>query len=261
MAARERVADVRRATFCALALAAVLVQLVLIDGLPLPGGTAGGTGQGGATPDIALVLVVTAGLTQGTVTGMLTGFIAGLGLDLAPPGGYLIGASALIFCLIGYRCGRLGGGLRRSVPAQLAVAAIAVGAGELAEAAAGLIAPGSGVTLDAIGSALPYAVLYDALLCAVLLSVAAIMRARPRVRVPASPAPRSGGPVGLAGPGNLTGVVPRQMTGTYNARAVPRMCRRVPRWSGTRQRAGARSWTGSRRHPRRGAYNRTRGLG
>jgi rod shape-determining protein MreD len=166
----------RHAAFCALALATVLVQVVLVDGLPLPGG---------AVPDIALVLVVIAGLTQGPVTGMLTGFVAGLGLDLAPPGGYLIGASALIFCLIGYGCGRLGGRLYRSAPGMLAVAVVSVGAGEAAQAAAGLIARDSGVTFAAVRTGLPAAVAYDALLCAVLLSVAALTRARPRVRLSA----------------------------------------------------------------------------
>jgi rod shape-determining protein MreD len=200
----------RRAAFCALALATVLVQVVLVDGLPLPGGTG---------PDIALVLVVTAGVTQGPVTGMLTGFAAGLGLDLAPPGGYLIGASAFIFCLIGYGCGRLSFRLEHSVPGLLAVAAIGVGAGETAQAAAGLIAPGSGVTLAAVRSGLPTAVLYDVLLCAVLLSIAAVMRARPWVRPSAGRAARSAGMVGLAGTEARTGTAPWRTTRAYDPRA------------------------------------------
>ena len=163
----------RRAAFCALALAAALLQVVLIDGLPLPGG---------AVPDIALVLVVTAGLAQGPVTGMLAGFTAGLCLDLAPPGGYLVGASALIFCLIGYGCGRLSGRPDRSVPGALAVAVIAVCLGEAAQGAVGLIAPGTGVTPGAVLAGLPAAAAYDTALCAVPLIIMAITRARSRIR-------------------------------------------------------------------------------
>lgn len=257
----------RRAAFCALALAAVLVQVVLVDGLRLPGG---------AVPDIALVLVVTAGLTQGPLTGMLTGFVAGIGLDLAPPGGTLIGASALIFCLIGYCCARLSARLQRLAPGLLAVAAIAVGAGEAAQAAAGLIAPGSGVTVAAVRSGLPAAVLYDVVLCAVLLSAAALVRARPWARRPAGQAARSralasrrarralGDSVARQGRGAPRGAgsrwdagvlafsgtrfrwapvrarepVPGSLSpGTFargRFRRQARMCRRVPRWTGTR---------------------------
>ena len=77
----------RHAVWCTLALATVLLQVMFVDRLSLPGGS---------VPDIALVLVVVLGLTRGPVTGMLTGFSAGLGLDLAPPGGYLIGGAWLI---------------------------------------------------------------------------------------------------------------------------------------------------------------------
>jgi len=55
---------------------AVLLQVMLMDGVTLPGGS---------VPDIALVLVVALGLTQGPATGMLTGFFGGLDPDLVPP--------------------------------------------------------------------------------------------------------------------------------------------------------------------------------
>ncbi|HEX2321667.1 MAG TPA: rod shape-determining protein MreD [Streptosporangiaceae bacterium] len=157
----------RHALFCALGVAAVLVQVVLTDRLALPGGV---------VPDIALVLVVIVGLMQGPVTGMLTGFCAGLVLDLAPPGGYVIGGSVLVFCLLGYGCGRISRRPEGSIPRLLAAAVIAVCAGEVAEAGFALVAGDSGVTLAAVRRGLPVAALYDVLVCAVLLAAALAVR-------------------------------------------------------------------------------------
>jgi rod shape-determining protein MreD len=184
----------RRAVLCTLAVATVLLQVMFVDRLALPGS---------GVPDVALVLVVVLGLTRGPVTGMLTGFVAGLGLDLAPPGGYLIGESALIFCVIGYGCGRLSGRTDGSVPRQLAAAVIAVGAGEAAQAAGALIASAliagdAGLTLTAALRGLPVAVLYDVVLCAVLLSVTALTGRRSLASQPGRRALR---PAAMAGAG------------------------------------------------------------
>ena len=68
----------RRVTFAVVAiLVAVVLQTVLLDRLPFPGG---------AAPDLVLVLVVTLALASGPMPGMLIGFGAGLALDVAPPG-------------------------------------------------------------------------------------------------------------------------------------------------------------------------------
>lgn len=196
----------RHAAYCALALATVLLQVMFVDGLSLPGGTA---------PDIVLVLVVTLALTRGPVTGMLTGFFAGLALDLAPPGGYLIGGSALVFCVIGYGCGRLGRRADGSVPRRLAVAVIAVGAGEAALAASGLIAGDGAITLAAVSRGLPAAVLYDVLLCALLLSAVAARGRRSQAGQPGRLAIR---PAGLAVTGAAGGSEP--LRDLHRARAA-----------------------------------------
>jgi len=98
-------AEVRRVTFALVAiLAAVVLQTALLDRLPFPGGSA---------PNLVLVLVVTLALASGPTEGMLIGFGAGLALDIAPPASNLLGLSALVFCVIGYGCGRLRGPLER----------------------------------------------------------------------------------------------------------------------------------------------------
>ncbi len=94
---------------------ALVLQLTVIDRLPLPGGA----------PDLVLLVVVALGLTGGPVAGMLTGFWAGLALDVAPPAGYLVGEHALVFCLVGYGCGRLSGITDRSAASSLGIAAMA----------------------------------------------------------------------------------------------------------------------------------------
>lgn len=175
-------------TCMVLALVAVLLQVMVMDGVPLPGGS---------VPDIALVLVVALGLTQGPATGMLTGFFAGLDLDLVSPASHLIGESALIFCLVGYGCGRLADWLDRSALRLLAAALIGVAAGETLQAAVGMMVGDPGVTLPAVRHILPAAVLYDVLLCSVVLSALAsrlsVVR-QPRAR-PVRPRRAGGGPL------------------------------------------------------------------
>ena len=156
-----------------LALVVVLLQVMVVDRLPLPGGS---------VPDVALVVVVALGLTRGPLMGTIIGFFTGLDLDLVPPGGHLIGESALIFCVTGYACGRLGIWLERSVPRLLAAALIGVGAGEILRAGAGLIASDPGVTLSAVRQVLPITVLYDILLCPIVLFLAALTSRRSAIR-------------------------------------------------------------------------------
>ena len=50
--------------------------------------------------------------------GMLGGFCAGLALDVAPPATHLVGQYALVFCLVGYACGRVGSQPRASPPGR-----------------------------------------------------------------------------------------------------------------------------------------------
>jgi rod shape-determining protein MreD len=157
----------RNAILCVLAIAAALLQVVLVNGLPL---------AGGGVPDIALVLVIVLALVKGPVTGMLTGFCAGLCLDLAPPGGYIIGGSAFVLCLIGYGCGRISDRSGGSALRLQAAAVIAICAGEVAQASLGLRAGDSGVALAAAWHGLPMAMLYDVIVCGALLAVLAVTR-------------------------------------------------------------------------------------
>jgi rod shape-determining protein MreD len=154
---------VRRFTFALVAiLAAVVLQTAVLDRLPLPGGSA---------PNLVLVLVVTLALASGPTEGMLIGFSAGLALDIAPPASNLLGLSALVFCVIGYGCGRLRGPLQRSAWLPLAVVALGVAAGEALYALAGMTFGDPDITWQSVRLVLPVSVAYDILLCPFVLYV------------------------------------------------------------------------------------------
>ena len=123
-----------------------------------------------------LVVVVALALTGGPVEGMLAGFCAGLALDVAPPATHLIGQYALVFCLVGYGCGRVGSHLSESVWAPIGVVAIGSAAGELLFALTGMIFGDLNVTWSAVGHVLPASVVYDVLLSPFVLY--AVIRAR-----------------------------------------------------------------------------------
>ena len=113
----------RRALLAAAAiLAAVLLQVTVLNNLPFPGG---------AGPDLVLVVVVAMALASGPRDGAIIGFAAGLALDIAPPASNLLGQSALVFCLVGYGCGRLRVTLERSAWLPLAGVAVGAAAGEV----------------------------------------------------------------------------------------------------------------------------------
>jgi rod shape-determining protein MreD len=60
----------------------------------------------GATPDLLLVVLVSAALLRGAITGAIAGFTAGLIVDVATLG--TLGVTALLLTLVGYWAGRYG---------------------------------------------------------------------------------------------------------------------------------------------------------
>ena len=150
-----------------LLLIAILIQLTILDNLRLPGG---------AGPDLVLVVVVAVALTGGPMEGMLGGFCAGLALDVAPPATHLVGQYALVFCLVGYVCGRLRVSLERSAWAPILVVAVGSAAGELLYALTGMIFGDPDITWTAIRQVLPASVVYDVLLSPFVLYAVARVR-------------------------------------------------------------------------------------
>ncbi len=151
----------RRAILSALLVAAAIVlQLTVVNRLALPGG---------GEPDLVLLVVVALGLCGGPVPGALTGFAAGLCLDLAPPASALIGEYALVFCVIGFCCGKLRGALSQSALLALGTAAAAAAVGEALYAAVGLTLDRAQVTVASVRQLLPSSVGYDVALTPIVL--------------------------------------------------------------------------------------------
>ncbi len=208
-----------------LLLIAILIQLTILNNLRLPGG---------AGPDLVLVVVVAVALTGGPMEGMVGGFCAGLALDVAPPATHLVGQYALVFCLVGYACGRLAVSLDQSAWAPIGVVAVGSAAGELLFALTGMIFGDPDITWTAIRHVLPASVVYDVLLSPFVLYAVA----RARGIAAAGLAARRGG---ADGPGLLT---PRLaaaagLLGTAGAVVRDSGTGRAPRLSARSLRAGA----------------------
>jgi rod shape-determining protein MreD len=145
---------------CVLVAVALIAQLTIINRLALPGG---------AGPDLVLLAVVALALTSGPVPGMLTGFFAGLALDIAPPASHTIGQYALVFCLVGYTCGRLAALGEASPALYVAFSAAAAAVGAALHAALGIMLSDPQVTWSAVRHVLPPSLAYDVILSPFIL--------------------------------------------------------------------------------------------
>lgn len=180
-------------------LAAVLLQVTVLNNLPFPGG---------AGPDLVLVTVVALALAGGPREGAVIGFAAGLALDIAPPASGLLGQSALVFCLVGYGCGLLRLALERSAWLPLAGVALGAAAGEALYALVGLIFGDPDVTWQATRQVLPAAVCYDLLLSPFVLYAVALLGGYARWGTDSAPAGLlTGRELATAGSGLLAGAV------------------------------------------------------
>ena len=156
-----------------LLLVALVLQLTVLDRLPLPGGVA---------PDLVLLVVVALALSSGPMSGMICGFCAGLALDIAPPSDHLIGVYALVFCVVGYFCGLVSTELDRTVLQPLVASALGAAAGAGLYAVVGYMLGNPDVTGPAVRHVLPLSVLYDVLLSPfVLFGVALACRLAARL--------------------------------------------------------------------------------
>ncbi len=190
--------------------AVLIIQLTILNGLPLPGG---------GTADLILLGVICVGLIGGPRPGVAAGFWLGLALDLAPPAATVPGLYALVLCLAGYAAGRLG---RRAdvsvarvfsvVTVAAVVTVVAVGA-EMAVAGLSLALGSLQAVPAALAPVLLSSVLYDIacipLVVPIAVRVAAAVHVagaagpgtRPRSRiVPVKPVMPVGAVGWLAGP-------------------------------------------------------------
>ena len=187
LAAKEAEPSLARKALTAVVLAvalfaAVIVQLTVVNRLPLPGD---------AWPDLVLLVVTAIAVCTSPLAGALAGFAGGLALDVAPPAIHYAGEYALVFCLAGWGAARVIRAIRdargeRDQVVAFAVMAGAAAAGEAGKAALGMMLSDPDMTGTVASRMLPTAILYDLLAAPfVFWLVARITRGADPERAPA----------------------------------------------------------------------------
>lgn len=138
----------------ALVLTAAVLQVTVINRLPLPG----------AGPDLVLLVVIALSIVVGPTGGAVIGFGAGLLVDVMPPSATEVGRWALVLCVVGYIAGQIQVDARRSVWVVLAAVAGLSATAALLYAGVGLLFGDPRVTADLVVSTAVSLVLYDLLL-------------------------------------------------------------------------------------------------
>jgi rod shape-determining protein MreD len=224
--------------------AAVVIQLTVVNRLPLPGA---------AAPDLVLLLVAAIAVATGPATGAVTGFAGGLALDIAPPAAHYAGEYALVFCLVGYAAARVVRAVwdmtgEHDPVATFTVMAVAVAAGEAGKAALGILLSNPDVTTAAVTRVLPAAILYDLLLSPLVYwLVVRVTRGAVgwRAAQERAPAPEFGAlqPASVFRQASAGAAPKLRLAGTGESYGSPSPARRVPklRLSGARTAASLRT--------------------
>ncbi|WP_017594393.1 rod shape-determining protein MreD [Nocardiopsis potens] len=153
----------KRAVSAVLLVAAVLLQVGVVDRLPLPWG---------AVPDAVLLVLVAVALHSGPAGAAAAGFACGLAVDLLPPADHEAGRFALLYCLVGYLVSRHGRSEVRSAWARYGVAAAASLGTAVGFALLGAVLADPRVGWAAAAFAVPATVLATMLVAPVLLAPA-----------------------------------------------------------------------------------------
>ena len=137
-----------------LILTAALLQVTLVNRLPLPG----------VGPDLVLLVVIGLAIVSGPTAGASTGFAAGLLVDLIPPTSTEVGRWALVFCVVGYIAGQIQIDARRSAVIVLGAVAGLAALAALLFAGLGVLFGDPHITAELVVSTTVSSVLYDLLL-------------------------------------------------------------------------------------------------
>lgn len=136
-------------------VAAILVQVMLVNRLPLPMGA----------PDVVLLTVIGLALTRGPLAGAVLGFCGGLLADLMPPTAHMVGQYAFVYALIGFVAGRGVGGAGNTVTTVI----VCVLAAPLLAAAVGGLIGDVRVTPESMAEVMAVTAVYTLLLAPVVV--------------------------------------------------------------------------------------------
>ena len=161
----------RRLVSTAFVVTAVLVQVTILNRIPLPDGR----------PDLLVLVVVALALVRGPEYGAVLGFAAGLAADVVPPADHTLGRLALAYAAVGYAAGLLEEVEERSVLATVLVVAGGSALAVISYAGIGALLGDERITLAALGSSLLATVIYDVVLAPFVVPVVsgAARRAEP----------------------------------------------------------------------------------
>ncbi len=137
---------------------------------------------GDTSPDLLILLPVTAGMVAGRSIGAAMGFGTGMALDLFLTSPF--GLSALVYCLLGYLVGAFQGGLVAVSPSVTALAALAASAVGVLLYAASSAVLGQPVAVDRLVTVVGLVSVVNALASPLALRVtrwALVDRSRSRV--------------------------------------------------------------------------------
>lgn len=151
----------RRLVSSAFVITALLVQVTILNRIPLPDGR----------PDLIVLVVVALALVRGPEYGALLGFAAGLAADVVPPADHTLGRLALAYAVVGYAAGLLEEVEERSVLATVLVVAGGSALAVIAYAGIGALLGDERITLAALGSSLLATVIYDVVLAPFVVPV------------------------------------------------------------------------------------------
>jgi rod shape-determining protein MreD len=152
---------VRRLVSTAFVLTALLVQVTILNRIPLPNGR----------PDLIVLVVVALALVRGPEYGAVLGFLSGLAADVAPPADHTLGRVALAYAAVGYAAGLLEDAEERSVLAAVLVVAGGSALAVITYAGVGALIGDGRITLSALGNSLLATVIYDVVLAPFVVPV------------------------------------------------------------------------------------------
>jgi rod shape-determining protein MreD len=150
-----------------IAFAAAVVQVVVVNALPLPAGR----------PDLIALIVIAVALASGSQRGAMFGFFAGFVADVMPPAAHIAGRDAFAYTIVGFLAGLLEQHEETSALTTIFMVAAGSAAAVLLYAALGGLIGDVRITPSATVHSLIAVVVYDVVLAPfVVRPIAAVMR-------------------------------------------------------------------------------------
>jgi rod shape-determining protein MreD len=150
---------VRGLVFVALLLVAVVLQVSFF----------GYFAWDGVVPNLALLVVVAAGLIRGPELAAGLGFVGGLAIDLVPPADHVAGRWALALVVVGYLAGRVRQDSGRSSLVALGTVGACSFVGTSVYALSGMLLRDPSIPVAEALRVIPEALLYDLLMAPFVL--------------------------------------------------------------------------------------------